>query len=50
MKYEVEMYSGGMIPIPSFIKIGSDIQKLMGGDSQTNRQQGGLISLLFFSK
>jgi hypothetical protein len=36
MKYAVEMYSGAMIYVPSFIKIGSGIQKLMGeGDTQT---------------
>jgi hypothetical protein len=34
MKYSVEMVSGAMIHIPSFIKSGSDIQKLIGGDSQ----------------
>jgi hypothetical protein len=31
MKYAVEMGSGAMICIPSFIKIGSDVQKLIGG-------------------
>jgi hypothetical protein len=30
MKYAVEMGSGAMIYIPSFIKIGSDVQKLIG--------------------
>jgi hypothetical protein len=37
MKHAVEMGSGGMIYIPSFIKIGSGFQKLMGGytDTQT---------------
>jgi hypothetical protein len=30
MKYAFEMGSGAMIYIPSFIKIGSGIQKLMG--------------------
>jgi hypothetical protein len=30
-KYAVEMGSGSMIHIPRFIKIGSAIQKLMGG-------------------
>jgi hypothetical protein len=30
MKYAVEMGSGTMAYIPSFIKIGSGIQKLMG--------------------
>jgi hypothetical protein len=31
MKYAVEMGSGTMIYIPSFIKIGSGIQKLIRG-------------------
>jgi hypothetical protein len=31
MKYGVEVGSGAMIYIPSFIKIGSGIQKLKGG-------------------
>jgi hypothetical protein len=31
MKYAVEMGSDAMIYIPSFIKSGSAIQKLMGG-------------------
>jgi hypothetical protein len=31
MKYAVEMDSGAMIYIPSFIKISSGIQKLIGG-------------------
>jgi hypothetical protein len=30
MKYAVEMGSGAMIYITSFIKVGSDIQKLIG--------------------
>jgi hypothetical protein len=39
MKYTVQMGSGAMIYIPSFIKIGSGIQKLMEGGihSQTGR-------------
>jgi hypothetical protein len=44
------MGSGVMIYIPSFIKTGSDTQKLRGKDSQTNRQHGDLISLFLFSK
>jgi hypothetical protein len=32
MKYAIEMESDGMICIPSFIKIGSVIQKLKGGE------------------
>jgi hypothetical protein len=35
MKYAVEMGSGIMLYIPSFIKIGSGIRKLMGGGTQT---------------
>jgi hypothetical protein len=31
MKYAVEVGSGAMIYIPSFIKTGSGTQKLMGG-------------------
>jgi hypothetical protein len=51
MKYAIEMGSGAMIYIPSFITIGSGIQRLVGGDTQTQRQHGDLISLLlFFSK
>jgi hypothetical protein len=51
MEYAVEMGSGAMIYIQSFIKIGSGIGKLMGGftGTQTSRQHGDLISLpLFF--
>jgi hypothetical protein len=48
MKYAVEMGSGAMIYIPSFIIIGSGIQKLIRG---IHRQHGDRISLLlFFSK
>jgi hypothetical protein len=32
MKYAIEMGSGGKIYIPSFIKIGSGIQKLIVGE------------------
>jgi hypothetical protein len=50
MKYAVEVGSGAMIYIPSFIKIGSVIQKfiLVGGDTQTHRQHSILIRLLLF--
>jgi hypothetical protein len=54
MKYFIEMDSGAMICIPSFIKIGSGIQNLVGGFTytQTHRQHCDHISLLlfFFSK
>jgi hypothetical protein len=46
MKYAVEMGSGAMIDIPSFIKIGPGIYKLIWEDTQTHRQYGGHISLL----
>jgi hypothetical protein len=36
MKYATEMVSGAIIYIPSFIKIGSGIQKLIEEDSQTD--------------
>jgi hypothetical protein len=36
MKYAVDMGSGAMIYIPSFIKSGSGIQKLIRGYSQTH--------------
>jgi hypothetical protein len=44
----IEMGSGAMVYILSFIKIGSGIQKLMRGDTQTHRQHGDLISLILF--
>jgi hypothetical protein len=38
MKYAVEMGSGAMIYVLSFVKIGSGVQKLMGvRDSQTDK-------------
>jgi hypothetical protein len=50
MKYAVEMGSGAMIYTPSFIKIGSAIEKLMGRDTQAHRQHEDRISLLSFFK
>jgi hypothetical protein len=41
------MGSGGMIYIPSFIQIGSDIQKVNKEDSQTYRQHGDSIYFVF---
>jgi hypothetical protein len=37
MKYAVEMGSGVMIYMPSFIKTVSGVQKFRGGDTQTER-------------
>jgi hypothetical protein len=48
MKYAVEMGSGATIYIPSLINIGSGIQKLIGEDAQTHRQNGDLIGILLF--
>jgi hypothetical protein len=48
MNYSVEVGSGAMIYIPSFINIGSDIQKLMGGGIHRHRQHGDRINLLSF--
>jgi hypothetical protein len=39
MKYAVQMGSGAMIHVSSFIKIGSGIQ-IMGGDRHTNTHTG----------
>jgi hypothetical protein len=47
MKYIIEMGSGAIIYIPSFIKIGSGIQKLIGGGG-IHRQHGDCLSLLLF--
>jgi hypothetical protein len=41
----IEMGSGAVIYVPSFIQIGSGIQKLIGGDTQTHRQPGDAVSL-----
>jgi hypothetical protein len=46
MKYAVEMGSVAIIYIRSFVKTGSVIQKLTGGDTQIHRQDGDGISLL----
>jgi hypothetical protein len=49
MNYAVQVDSGAMIFIPSFIKIGSRVQKLLGRiPIQTHRQQGDLKSLTLF--
>jgi hypothetical protein len=44
MKYDVEMSPGVMMYIPSFVKIGSGIQKLLGENSQAHRQHGGNVA------
>jgi hypothetical protein len=50
MKYFVKMGSGAMMHIPSFIKIASGIQKLIGGDAETHRQHGDRISQFYESR
>jgi hypothetical protein len=44
MKYAAEMGSGAMIYIPSFIKSGSGIQKLMGGGGRHRHTGSRAIS------
>jgi hypothetical protein len=48
MKYVIEIGSGAMVHILSFVNIGSGIQKLIRGDK--HRQQCDLISLVFSPK
>jgi hypothetical protein len=48
MKYTVEVCPAAMIYIPSFVKIGSGNQKLIGRDKQSHRQHGDRISLTLF--
>jgi hypothetical protein len=50
MKYAVEMTSSGKKYIQMFINIGSGVEKLLGIDGHTHRQQGDLISILSFCK
>jgi hypothetical protein len=49
VKYAVEMGSCAVIYIPRSMKIGSGIQKLIGG-MHRHRQHGDFISLLVFFK
>jgi hypothetical protein len=48
------MGSGAVIYVPSFIKIGSGVKKLIGGGgythTHTHGEQRDLISLLYFFK
>jgi hypothetical protein len=48
MKYAVVMGSGAMIYIPSFIKTGSGIQKLIRRDTQTAWRSHKPTFILFF--
>jgi hypothetical protein len=50
MKYAFEITSGGMICIPSFVKMDSGVKILLRWIRiQTHRQEGDVISLLFCS-
>jgi hypothetical protein len=49
MKYIIEVGSGAIIYMPSFIKIGSGIQKLIGG-IRRHGKQADLTSLFLFFK
>jgi hypothetical protein len=46
--YAVEMGSGALIQIPSFIKTDSGIEKLNVGDTQAHKHDGDPLSLLLF--
>jgi hypothetical protein len=48
MKYTAEMGTYAVTYIPSFIKIGSAIKKLIEWDIKTHRNHGDGINLLFF--
>jgi hypothetical protein len=51
MKYAVKMASGAYIYTQSFTQIGSRIQKLKGGNSQTHRHRGSMeIASVYFRK
>jgi hypothetical protein len=48
MKHAIDMGSDAMIYIPRFIRIGSGIQKIIGGIHRHTRQHGDLINLRLF--
>jgi hypothetical protein len=50
MKYAVEVGSVAMIYVPSFIKIGSGIQKLLGRGINTQRQWGSHVLKILVGK
>jgi hypothetical protein len=51
MKNAIEMASGGMIYIPSFIKIGSEVvREVTHAGAWTHTEQGDLISLLLVAQ
>jgi hypothetical protein len=50
MKYALEMDLSAMIYIPSFKKIVSAIQKLIGQDKETHRELGDAQAYFYFFK
>jgi hypothetical protein len=46
--YCIEVPLKGITSVPNFMKIYQAFQKLLVGDTQTDRQTGDLISLLSF--
>jgi hypothetical protein len=44
------MGSGAVIYVPSFIKIGPGVRKLIGGDTQTHTDSNVITYAYFFSK
>jgi hypothetical protein len=50
MMYAVDMGSGAMIYVPSIMKIGSGIQKLIGGDSHKQTARRSHKTTFIFSK
>jgi hypothetical protein len=50
MKYAVGMGSGAMMYIPSFIKTGSGIQKLIGGYTYRHTARWSYKNTYIFSK
>jgi hypothetical protein len=50
MKYAVEMGSGAMIYMPSFMYIGSGIENLVRGIHRQTDSNGDLVRLLLFCR
>jgi hypothetical protein len=48
MNYCIEVSLNGIISVPNLMKINQVVQKLLGGDTRTDRLTDDLISLLSF--